>query len=187
MKKSELRTHYKILRNELSTKQVNDLSLQIANSALKLPIWKHSFFHVFLTIESLKEVLTDPVISILLGKDKHVVVSKSNFKTRSMSHVLLQDNTILKPNSWNIPEPENGITIHNEQIEVVFVPLVAFDAKGNRVGYGKGFYDKFLKNCSKDTLKIGLSFFEAEAVIHDIESHDVPLDFCVTPNKVYTF
>lgn len=187
MKKSELRTHYKTLRNELSTKQVNDLSLQIANSALKLPIWKHSFFHVFLTIESLKEVRTDPIISILLGKDKHVVVSKSNFKTRSMSHVLLQDNTILKLNSWNIPEPENGITIHNEQIEVVFVPLVAFDAKGNRVGYGKGFYDEFLKNCSKDTLKIGLSFFEAEAVIHDIESHDVPLDFCVTPNKVYTF
>ena len=187
MKKSELRAHYKSLRNELSTKQVDDLSLQIANSALKLPLWKHSFFHVFLTIEPLKEVRTDPIISILLGKDKHVVVSKSNFKTRSMSHVLLQDNTILKPNWWNIPEPENGITIHNEQIEVVFVPLVTFDAKGNRVGYGKGFYDEFLKNCSKDTLKIGLSFFEAEAVIHDIESHDVPLDFCVTPNKVYTF
>ena len=187
MKKSELRAHYKSLRNELSTKQVDDLSLQIANSALKLPLWKHSFFHVFLTIESLKEVRTDPIISILLGKDKHVVVSKSNFKTRSMSHVLLQDNTILKLNQWAIPEPENGITVHNDQIEVVFVPLVAFDVKGNRVGYGKGFYDEFLKNCSKDTLKIGLSFFEAEAVIHDIALHDVPLDFCVTPNKVYTF
>jgi len=55
------------------------------------------------------------------------------------------------------------------------------------VGYGKGFYDDFLKNCSKDTLKIGLSFFEAEAVIEDIESHDMPLDYCVTPKKIYAF
>jgi 5-formyltetrahydrofolate cyclo-ligase len=187
VKKSELRVIYKTLRKELSLKDMDDLSLQIANLVLKLPIWKYSFFHVFLTIETLKEVITDPIISILLGKDKHVVVSKSDFKTRSMSHVLLQDNTVLKPNSWNIPEPENGISIHDKQIEVVFVPLIAFDEKGNRVGYGKGFYDGFLKNCSKDTIKIGLSFFEAETVIFDVESHDIPLDFCVTPNKVYTF
>ena len=177
MKKSELRALYKTLRKELSLKDIDDMSLKIANLVLKLPIWKHSFFHVFLTIESLKEVLTEPIISILSGKDKHIVVSKSDFKTRSMSHVLLQDNTILKPNSWNILEPENGILIHNEQIEVVFV----------RVGYGKGFYDAFLKNCSKNTIKIGLSFFEAEAVISDIEMHDVPLDFCVTPRKIYSF
>lgn len=187
MKKSELRAYYKIRRTELSSKDVDDLSLQIANLVLTLPIWEHSFFHIFLTIESLKEVLTEPVISILSGKDKHIVVSKSDFKTRTMSHVLLQDNTILKPNSWNIPEPENGISINDTQIEVVFIPLVAFDKKGNRVGYGKGFYDGFLKNCSKDTIKIGLSFFEAETVIHDVELHDIPLNFCVTPKKIYTF
>ena len=166
---------------------MDDRSLQIANSVLELPIWRHSFFHVFLTIESLKEVLTEPILSILSGKDKHIVVSKSDFETRTMSHVLLQDNTILKPNSWNIPEPENGIPISNEQIEVVFIPLVAFDLKGNRVGYGKGFYDEFLKNCSKNTLKIGLSFFEAEAKIDGIEPHDIPLDYCITPQKIYTF
>lgn len=187
MKKSELRANYKILRKGLSPKERDDLSLQIANSVLKLPIWKHSFFHVFLTIDSLKEVITEPILSILSGKDKHIVVSKSDFKTRTMAHVLLQDNTILKPNSWNIPEPENGIPINDEQIEVVFIPLVAFDKKGNRVGYGKGFYDGFLKNCSKDTLKIGLSFFEAETVISDTETHDVALDFCVTPNTIYSF
>lgn len=187
MKKPELRAHYKILRNQLSSKQMDDFSLQIANSILELPIWGYSFFHVFLTIDSLKEVITEPVLSILSGKDKHIVVSKSDFETRTMSHVLLQDNTILKLNSWNIPEPENGISISNAQIEVVFIPLMAFDLKGNRVGFGKGFYDEFLKNCSKDTLKIGLSFFEAEAVIDGIEPHDMPLDYCVTPQKLYTF
>ena len=113
--------------------------------------------------------------------------SKSDFETRTMSHILLQDNTLLKPNSWNIPEPENGISISDEQIEVVFIPLVTFDEKGNRIGYGKGFYDRFLKNCSKDTIKIGLSFFEAENFIIENTSHDVALDYCITPNQVYSF
>jgi len=187
VKKQQLRTHYKKLRNALSTKQVADFSIQIANLTLQLPIWDRSFFHVFLTIESLKEVITDPILSILLGKDKHIVLSKSNFETRTLSHVLLQDNTRIKINSWNIPEPENGIAITTDQIEVIFIPLLAFDVHGNRVGYGKGFYDEFLKDCSNDTIKIGLSFFEAEATIDGIESHDISLDYCITPQKVYTF
>ena len=187
VKKQQLRTHYKKLRNALSTKQVADFSIQIANLTLQLPIWDRSFFHVFLTIESLKEVITDPILSILLGKDKHIVLSKSNFETRTLSHVLLQDNTRIKLNSWNIPEPENGIAITTDQIEVIFIPLLAFDVHGNRVGYGKGFYDEFLKDCSNGTIKIGLSFFEAEATIDGIESHDISLDYCITPQKVYTF
>jgi 5-formyltetrahydrofolate cyclo-ligase len=187
VKKQHLRVHYKKLRSALSSKQIDNLSLQIANLTLQLPIWKHSFFHIFLTIDSLKEIATEPLLSILSGKDKHIVVSKSNFETRALSHILLQDNTLLKINSWNIPEPENGIAISTEQIEVVFIPLLAFDLRGNRVGYGKGFYDDFLNNCSKDTLKIGLSFFEAEANIADVEPHDIPLDYCVTPTKIYTF
>ena len=131
MKKTELRGKYKILRANLSPKKIEDSSLLIANHVLKLPIWDRSFFHIFLTIESLNEVLTEPIMSILSGKDKHIVVSKSDFKTQTMSHVLLQDNTILKPISWNIPEPENGVSISDKQIEVVFIPLVAFDE--NRV------------------------------------------------------
>lgn len=187
VKKQQLRTHYKKLRNALSTKQVADFSIKIANLTLQLPIWDRSFFHVFLTIESLKEVITDPILSILLGKDKHIVLSKSDFKTRTLSHVLLQDNTRIKINSWNIPEPENGIAITTDQIEVIFIPLLAFDVHGNRVGYGKGFYDEFLKDCSKDTIKIGLSFFEAEATIEGVESHDISLDYCISPQKIYTF
>ena len=187
MKKTELRAKYKALRANLSTKKIEDSSLLIANLVLKLPIWDHSFFHIFLTINSLKEVETEPILSILSGKDKHIVLSKTDFKAKTMSHVLLQDNTSIKPNSWNISEPENGIPISDQQIQVVFIPLMAFDELGNRVGYGKGFYDGFLENCSKDTLKIGLSFFEADAEIENIEPHDIALDYCITPHKTYTF
>ena len=94
---------------------------------------------------------------------------------------------MLKLNSRNIPEPENGIEISNKQIEVVFIPLLAFDNLGNRIGYGKGFYDAFLKNCPRTTLKIGLSFFEAQGSLIESETHDIPLDYCITPNKIYTF
>ncbi|MFZ0597958.1 MAG: 5-formyltetrahydrofolate cyclo-ligase, partial [Flavobacterium sp.] len=72
-------------------------------------------------------------------------------------------------------------------IEVVFVPLLAFDNVGNRVGYGKGFYDKFLAQCKPRTIKIGLSFFEAENQIDDVFESDVKLDYCVTPEKIFRF
>jgi 5-formyltetrahydrofolate cyclo-ligase len=70
---------------------------------------------------------------------------------------------------------------------VVFVPLLAFDTLGNRVGYGKGFYDQFLSECQPETIKIGLSFFEAENTITDVFEKDVRLDFCITPKKCYRF
>lgn len=186
MTKQELRKTYKQKRNMLSNEEIADYSLKIANQSLKLPIWEATFFHIFLTIEHLKEVDTQPLISILFGKDKHVVVPKSNISTCEMTHYLLQDSTIIKPNLWNIPEPLDGIQINAEKIEVVFVPLLAFDKKGHRVGYGKGFYDNFLKDCP-NAIKIGLSFFEAEYEINEIQPNDVALDYCITPNQIFTF
>jgi len=70
---------------------------------------------------------------------------------------------------------------------VVFIPLLAFDEEGHRVGYGKGFYDSFLAECKPETLKIGLSFFEAETKIEDVFDGDMALDYCVTPKQVYRF
>jgi 5-formyltetrahydrofolate cyclo-ligase len=90
-----------------------------------------------------------------------------------MTHYLLTDGTVIKKNHVNIPEPIDGIEISTNKIELVFVPLLAFDKQGHRVGYGKGFYDKFLSECSNKTLKIGLSFFEAENEINDCNASDV--------------
>ena len=73
------------------------------------------------------------------------------------------------------------------KIEVVFIPLLAYDLKGNRVGYGKGFYDRFLKKLSKNTNKIGLSFFLPENYISDCSNHDIQMDYCVSPEKVFNF
>ncbi|MFC5194038.1 5-formyltetrahydrofolate cyclo-ligase [Bizionia hallyeonensis] len=187
MTKSELRKIYKQKRQALSLETIDDLSLQIANNLLEMPIWERLYYHIFLSITEQKEINTDYIISILSGKDKHTIISKSDFQTTELSHYLLTDATIIKKNAYNIPEPVNGIPIASHVIDVVFIPLLAFDKQGHRVGYGKGFYDGFLKDCKPETIKIGLSFFEAENQIEGIFENDVPLDFCVTPTKTYQF
>lgn len=187
MNKAELRLKYKSLRQQLTKEQIDQFSIDIANQLLKLSIWDYNVYHLFLTIESQKEIQTEFILNILSGKDKNIAISKSNFKTNTLTNYLLSDNTTLKLNQYNIPEPVSGIEVPNHMIDVVFIPLLAFDLKGNRVGYGKGFYDNFLATCRPNTLKIGLSFFEAEAEINGVFDGDIALDYCVTPDKVYEF
>ena len=187
MNKNELRQKYKALRNQLSTEEIEDKSLAIANRLLSLDIWEKTYFHLFLTIEEQKEVDTEFILQILAGKDKEIVVSKSDFETREMTHYLLTDNTKFKKSEYNIFEPVDGLEVPVSKIDVVFVPLLAFDKNGNRVGYGKGFYDNFLSKCKPETIKIGLSFFEAEKEIDDVFETDIRLDYCVTPLGISNF
>ena len=187
MFKKELRKKYKELRQQLTSSEIEEKSLAIANNLLQLNIWDKTYYHLFLTIEEQKEIDTEFILHILQGKDKEIVVSKSDFVTLEMTHYLLTDNTKFKKNEYNTPEPIDGLEVSVTKIEVVFVPLLAFDLKGNRVGYGKGFYDKFLCNCKPKAIKIGLSFFETELIIKDLLEKDIQLNYCVTPNKTYTF
>lgn len=187
MNKKELRAKYKDLRKELSINEIEDKSLAIANRMLQLDIWDKTYFHLFLTIEEQHEVETEFVLHVLAGYDKEIVVARTNFETLEMTNYLLTDNTKFQKNEYNIYEPVDGIEVPNAKIDVVFVPLLAFDKKGNRVGYGKGFYDKFLSKCKEDVIKIGLSFFEAEEIIDDVFEGDIRLDYCITPTTNYVF
>lgn len=187
MNKKDLRQKYKALRKSLSFDEIMNDSLMIANHCLDLPIWEKTYFHLFLPIESQKEINTEFILQILSGRDKEIVVSKSDFETTTMTHFLLTDNTKFQNNAYDIPEPVDGIEVPCQKIDVVFVPLLAYDKKGHRVGYGKGFYDKFLQNCKSETLKIGLSYFDPEEIIEDIAMDDIALDYCVTPYGVIQF
>lgn len=187
MNKKELRAKYKALRRELSPDEIEEKSLAVANKILQLDLWEKTYFHLFMTIEEQKEIQTEYILQVLAGYDKEIVVAKSHFETLEMTHYLLTDNTKFQKNEYNIFEPVDGIEVPNAKIEVVFVPLLAFDKKGNRVGYGKGFYDKFLSKCNKEVIKVGLSFFEAEEEIEGVFEGDIRLDYCVTPTTNYVF
>lgn len=186
MLKREIRALFPKLRQELPQHILKEKSLSISNQLLKLPVWSLEYFHIFLPIAEKNEVDTSLIIPVLQGRDKHVIIPKVSGEGQ-LTHFLLSDNTLLKKNKWNIPEPENGIQIIETQIDVVFVPLLAFDRDGYRVGYGKGFYDRFLKKCRKGVIKIGLSFFPPVDKITDREEHDIPVDYCLTPEEVYSF
>ncbi|NNF19677.1 MAG: 5-formyltetrahydrofolate cyclo-ligase [Flavobacteriaceae bacterium] len=186
MLKKGLRNHYTQLRMSMDTEVLDKASLSLANQLLKIPIWDYEYYHLFLQIAEKKEIDTSYILTLLQGRDKEVVIPRMGANNH-LEHLLLTDNTRIAKNKWNIPEPLNGLQVPVEQIDVVFIPLLAFDEKGHRVGYGKGFYDIFLSACRPDTLKIGLSLFEAIPVISDIEETDIPLDYCVTPGKIYDF
>ena len=187
MDKKELRKKYKALRQTLSEKEIEDKSLAIANQLIQMKIWDKLYYHLFLTIAEQKEIDTEFILQVLAGKDKEIVISKCEFSTLGMIHYLLTDNTKIKKNSYNVPEPIYGIEVPDAKIDVVFVPLLAYDKAGNRVGYGKGFYDNFLSKCKPETIKVGLSFFPPEEIINGISENDVKLDYCVTPEMVLQF
>ena len=187
MLKKEARRKTKEARKLLTFEEIEDKSLAIANQLLKLDLWEYTYFHLFLPIEEQKEINTEYILNILQAKDKEIVISKSDFETTSMLHFLLTDNTKIKKNEYNIPEPVNGLPVPTEMIDVVYVPLLAYDKQGNRVGYGKGFYDKFLSECKSNVVKIGLSFFGPEEIIEDVYENDIKLDFCVNPENIIKY
>ena len=187
MTKNELRKKYKQLRNDLSRNEIETLSIDIANQLLTLSIWDQTYYHIFLPIEEQNEIDTSFILSILQGKDKEVVLSKCNFTDFSMVNYLLTENTLIKKNKYNIPEPIDGLEVPISKIDVVFIPLLAFDKNGHRVGYGKGFYDRFLSKCNPKTIKIGLSFFKEENEINGVSKSDIKLNYCITPKKIYGY
>lgn len=186
MRKKELRLTFAELRNNLSSEFLDQHSLAIANRCLQLPIWDVQVFHLFLSIPEKNEVDTTFLMTVLQGKDKDIVVPKVVGRG-ALQHYLLTDATTIRTSKWGIPEPVSGIQVAPGQIDVVFLPLLAFDREGYRVGYGGGFYDRFLSGCRQDVVKVGLSLFEPVKKISDRNALDIPMDYCVTPEKTYSF
>lgn len=105
----------------------------------------------------------------------------------AMEAVVPDDADGFAPNAYGILEPVSGSVLPPDIFNLVLVPLLAYDEQGNRAGYGKGYYDRFLKECRSDCLKIGISYFEPVQQLEDANEYDVPLDLCITPQKAYVF
>ncbi len=190
LKKSILRKVYLEKRNSLSPQDYQRRNEQLAQRCLDfLAQHPYSVVHSFLPITQKKEPDTWPIIQGLQSRGITVVVSKSDLKSNLLYHYPLSSETLLQPNRWGIPEPVAGEEeFPVGQIEAVLVPLLAFDQNGHRVGYGKGYYDRFLIQCQPDALKIGLSLEPPVSAIEDVdEALDVRLHHCITPDKVWSF
>ncbi|XOD67582.1 MAG: 5-formyltetrahydrofolate cyclo-ligase [Flavobacteriales bacterium Tduv] len=187
MDKKTLRKVYIARRKVFSSQNISQESLRVLSILEGLPIWDKRCYHIFLPLRKFNELDTYPIVKRLFALGKKVVTTRSDFYNFSMQACLLTINTPLQLNTYGIPEPLEEVQVNPFLIDVVFVPLLAFDNEGYRVGYGKGFYDRFFTICRSKILKIGLSLFGPIRQISDRNTMDIPLDIAVCPDKVYRF
>ena len=187
MLKSEIRSLYKARRKSLSPKELQKQSEQITELFLKNFQVENKWISIFLPIERLGEVNTYSLLDRASNLGAKMCVPSSNFSDLSLTHKHYDANTILRLNEFDIPEPLNGNIIQPEEFDMVIVPLLGVDKNGFRVGYGKGFYDRFLSQCKPNCIFIGFHLFEIVAEITDKSSQDIPLDCLVTPHQIIHF
>ncbi|MEJ1236525.1 5-formyltetrahydrofolate cyclo-ligase [Chryseolinea sp. T2] len=190
MTKEEIRETYLKQRLALSEMSCSMMSHTISEKFIaNFDLDRLNVLHSFIPITKNKEPDTWVIIDWIRTKypDIRISLPRVVTKTRQLQNFYFDDRFPLKKNKWGLEEPTQGESTNIQDIDLVIVPLVAFDKKGNRVGYGKGFYDKFLAGCRPDCKRVGLSFFEAIDRIDDINTLDVPLHHCITPKEFYTF
>ncbi|WP_162303782.1 5-formyltetrahydrofolate cyclo-ligase [Paracnuella aquatica] len=188
MRKKEARAHFRAQRAAVTDVQKTkwDDLLLIQLQQLHLPFLNHVLSYY--PADEKGEAETFFITDFLRFQNPGVEVAYPRIEGDGLMHAVVpQSEDDFVPNAYQILEPVGDHIIQPEQIELVLVPLLCFDEQGNRVGYGKGYYDRFLQQCNSDCLKVGLSYFEPIAQIEDASEYDVPLNLCITPQKVYVF
>jgi len=189
MLKKDARNYFKEKRYSITPtdKQKWDDLLLIQFQSIELPFLNYVLS--FYPIEQNNEVNTFLITDYLHFRNPNLQIcySKTNLKDYTMQAIICNADSIFEANEYNIPEPLDTEIADPGSIDLVIVPMLAVDMKGNRVGYGKGFFDRYLKECRDDCIKVGFSYFEPVDSIDDANEFDVPLDFCITPQRAYVF
>jgi 5-formyltetrahydrofolate cyclo-ligase len=189
MTKKEIRPIYIEKRNLLDTDDIKEMSERIVNNFRLVALQGAQILLSYYPIPERREFDVTICEQLLKLENESLQIAwpKLMSDNVTMQAIAVHKNTVLAENRYNILEPVSDEFIDPQLIDVIFVPLLAFDNKGYRVGYGKGFYDRYLPGCAQDVVKIGFSYFEAIDVIEDVNEYDVPLNYCITPTRVYEF
>jgi 5-formyltetrahydrofolate cyclo-ligase len=191
MDKATLRKYYRTKRKALSSKEIAKKSQQICDLFFQeIDLNAIKYLHVFLPIKKQNEIDTFLIIRRLRAEFPliNIVASRSDLDSFEMQHFILEESNLVE-NEWEILEPSEASRgeVYPQEMSLVIIPLLAFDKQGNRIGYGKGFYDRFLQKCSPKTLKVGLCLEEPIELIEDLNEFDVKMDVCITPNRIWKF
>jgi 5-formyltetrahydrofolate cyclo-ligase len=182
MTKAALRTHYKAARKALSTTEREEMSAQICARISQL-VRPGQRVALFMPIAHQLEV---DLTSLLDNRQVNWYVSRADLQRYEMTFYAFEDSNQLRENEWGIPEPQYGTTLSPDQFDVVLVPLLACDETGHRVGYGKGFYDRFLTRCTQHCVFIGVNYWSPVPQIGDVHEEDIRLHYLVTPTNLFT-
>lgn len=187
MDKAEIREIYKTKRMHLSPKELEDRSIAVVQHFFTKFDVIDKTVSLFLPIEKQKEINTYLLLEKAMDFGAKIVLSRSNFESGTMRHFLYEESDGLELNSFGIPEPKKGKPISPDKIDLVIVPLLAIDEKGHRVGYGRGFYDRFLAKCNPNCQFVGLSLFNEFVEISNLDRTDVSLNSFVSPAGIHRF
>jgi len=177
MKKAEIRKIVTAERSQLSEQACAEREAAIL-SFLRPLLSEGSIIASFKAIPHRKEISLDSL-------EGSFAFPRVTSEINGIMEMVYSDQFANSP--WGIPEPVGGRVVEPADFDVVLIPLLAFDVKGHRVGYGKGFYDRYLASCRPDCLKIGISFFEAVDPIDDLNAHDIALNMAICSTQVYDF
>jgi len=189
MTKIELRQSSLARRKALSPAESAAKSRRIALNFFEcVDLSKTEVLHCFIPIKKFNEVDTSLIICSLWTTEPEMITAapKVDAETGEMECYVYSAETELAKDMYGVYEPSAGDPVDPEMIDVVIVPGLAFDRMGHRVGYGKGFYDRFLKRCRADCLKVGVDFFDPVDEIPDIHDGDTALNACITPAGFFT-
>ncbi len=186
MEKHELRKLFFQKRKVISAKKASKFHENIYSNFERFLPQNIETVHIYLPIADKAEIDTWPIIQYLWSKNIQVAVPKTEANSM-ISSWLLTPATKLVENHWKIPEPIDADPVDNKSIDMVVLPLLVCDIHGHRIGYGKGYYDRFLALIRRGALKVGLSYFPPIDKIDNVDPWDVPLDYCITPENVIKF
>ncbi|MDG4651760.1 5-formyltetrahydrofolate cyclo-ligase [Chryseobacterium arthrosphaerae] len=186
MLKAELRKKYMQKRKALSRDEAFLLSEKIFQHFITYFKPKTGQkVHIFIPIEKFNEIDTQIFIQYFLAQNIRVYVPK--IVADKLINIEIFHDTVFETHSWGISEPVSNEDSGETYFHYVITPLLYCDRKGNRVGYGKGFYDGLFQSISPDTKKIGVNYFDPDEYIDDVWENDIPLDYLVTPTEVLSF
>lgn len=180
-----LRKQYRSKRDNFSLKELAHASDQILEHVIAQNLITNGLLMLFIDSPLSKELPMQKWFEYF--KSYPICVPKVMDDNGQMEAVLWTKEVSLVPNQWGILEPKSNRFIQPTQIETIVMPLLCFDKKGHRVGYGKGYYDRFLARCDKGVRAIGVSAFDAINKIDDVSEYDYQLNVAITPKKVYLF
>lgn len=189
MTKTEIRKIYKKRRIELNASEQNRMDDLMLIQFQQLGIAIPDMIMTYAAIEKFREFDPHLVTDYCHFKNPNTVLCYTviNKENNTMQAISVNSDTVFELNAYEIAEPVDGVPVFTNEIDMVLVPLLNFDEEGHRVGYGKGYYDRFLAHCREDCIKVGFSYFEPVDSIDDIHEHDIKLDYGITPGGIFVF
>lgn len=184
LQKKYIRNFFLRIRKNLSEEEVNCYSEMIFTVLKEENFLSYKSYHIFIPIVENKEVNTHFILHYLLKNKKKMYVPK--IVNNDIVSIEWNETTELVKNKWNIFEPYSTENQCKKTFDVIFIPMLACDKHGNRIGYGKGFYDRFLAT-QPFAKKIGLCFFDELNDVFETNAFDIKLDYLATPLRIVSF